>query len=83
MSPPERQPLDQLKFELDEASALRHPKRAMRVTLECGHLRLMPYINTVMGIGAFTACWLCPGDRLVVNREETGVLFNEGMNRHE
>lgn len=78
--------LQQLKLDLDEARALRHPQRAMRVTLECGHLRLMPYINTVMGIGAFTNCRICPpqpNGRLVVNREETGLLFDEGMDRHE
>lgn len=60
-----------------------HPKRAMRVTLECGHLRLMPYINTVMGIGAFTDCRLCEADRLAVNVEETGVLFDEGWAERE
>lgn len=64
---------------IKEATALRHPYRSMRVTMECGHLRLMPYINTVMGIGAQTACKICPSDngqttRTVVNVEETGHL---------
>ena len=66
---------------VDEARALTHPQRAMRVLLECGHLRLMPWNATVMGIGAQTACGICPAPegkphivRLVVDVAETGVL---------
>jgi hypothetical protein len=66
---------------LDEAAAGTHTHRAMRVTLECAHLRLMPWISTVMGIGAQTGCAICPRDehgytasRIVVNVEETGTL---------
>lgn len=74
---------------IDEARAFRHRFRAMRVTLECGHLRLIPEINTVMGIGAYTACVICPQEfdeilkrqrhvsRQVVNVEETGVLHDD------
>lgn len=58
--------------------------RAMRVTLECGHLRLMTAIGTIMGIGAETGCLICPKQddgytpsRVVVNVEETGVLHEE------
>lgn len=61
-----------------------HPHRAMRVTLECGHLRLMPQINCIMGIGAKTSCFVCPDEepgykvaRTVVNVEETGVLHDD------
>lgn len=66
----------EIRHDLDEAAALRHPMRLMRVTLECGHLRLIPHINTVMGIGAHTTCGICPDEpgRLVVNVEETGRL---------
>jgi len=68
--------IEQLKHDLDEAIALRHPQRTMRVTLECGHLRLLPWSSTVLGIGASTLCRLCAdADRLVVNVEETGVLL--------
>lgn len=66
---------------VNEARDLRHPHRSMRVTLECAHHRLMPFINTVMGIGAQTACSICPPEsdghtqaRTVVNVEETGFL---------
>jgi electron transfer flavoprotein alpha/beta subunit len=71
----------EIRDALEEAAALRHPQRAMRVTLECGHLRLMPWIGTVMGIGAQTSCAICPKSedsyppsRVVVNCEETGTL---------
>lgn len=65
---------------VDDARALRHPWRAMRVALECGLLRLLPWHSTVMGVGAYTGCRICPSadggwvERLVVNVEETGVL---------
>jgi hypothetical protein len=56
------------------------------VTLECAHLRLMPCIATAMGIGAQTACKICPSDddgyapaRTVVNVEETGHLDDEWL----
>lgn len=72
---------------LTEARALRHPRRAMRVTLECGHLRLMPWNTSVMGIGAYAGCKLAPcagpdgelADRMVVNMEETGTLLFEHL----
>jgi hypothetical protein len=74
---------DEIFRAIEEASALTHKHRAMRVTLECGHLRLMPMINCVMGIGAFTGCTICPPDkdghtvaRMVVNVEETGHLHD-------
>lgn len=64
-----------------EAHLLRGDFRSMRVTLECAHMRLMPRLDTIMGIGARTACMICPmtetgtwQSRLVVNIEETGVL---------
>lgn len=65
---------------LSEAANFTHRWRAMRVTLECGHLRLTPWMNTTMGIGAYTGCMICPSldgrtaSRQVVNIEETGVL---------
>ena len=62
-----------------EAEAHRQPRRAMRVTLECAHLRLLPWQDTIMGIGAQTGCLICPDrpTRVVVNIEETGVLHND------
>jgi len=63
----------------EEARALRHPQRSMRVTLECAHMRLMSANATAMGIGASTMCPICPDKptRLVVNIEETGILDEE------
>lgn len=58
------------------------PKRAMRVFLECGHIRLMRWNLTVAGIGASTKCPVCPEHtvRLVVKMEETGVTYTPSMN---
>ena len=74
---------------MDDARALRHSFRAMRVTLECGHLRLMPHIDTVMGLGSLTSCGICAVDadgdyvvRTVVNCEETGTLHESWGRRH-
>ena len=65
--------------DMDAAREFRGDQRAMRITLECGHLRLSPYINTIMGIGAWTICSVCDkwSDRRVVNIEETGVLYED------
>jgi hypothetical protein len=67
-----------------QAKELKHPMRAMRVTMECGHLRLTPEINTRMGIGTYTICRICPtpegetvASRQVVNVEETGILHDD------
>lgn len=74
--------LKKLIADMDTASQFQGDQRAMRVTLECSHLRLMPYINTIMGIGSWTMCTVCPQDmRRVVNIEETGKLFDETWNR--
>lgn len=61
--------------EVEAARTGTHPHRLMRVTLDCGHYKLMPKIDTAMGIGAFTGCRYCPvgTDPMVVNVEETGV----------
>jgi hypothetical protein len=62
---------------MQEAAEHRGPHRAMAVTMECGHLRLLPQIATVMGPGAMTGCRMCGEDRparVVVKVEETGVL---------
>lgn len=63
------------------AARFEHPQRLMRITLECGHYRLMEAINcTAGGIGWSTACKICEENqgkqvtRLIVNQEETGVL---------
>jgi len=68
-----------------EARAFRHPQRLMRVTLECAHLRLLPWNVTVTGIGSHTLCQVCPDkpSRTVVNIEETGVLSDEGVREAE
>lgn len=72
----------QLQKDMEAAHQFKGDCRAMRVTLECSHIRLMPYINCIMGIGSFTRCIICEPergkDRLVVNIEETGVLWQEG-----
>lgn len=58
------------------------PKRAMRVFLECGHIKLMQWNLTVAGIGASTLCPVCPGEpgRMAVKIEETGVMYTPSMN---
>ncbi len=68
----------QLHKDIELAAAHKGNQRAMRVTMECGHLRLMPFIDTVMGIGSMAGCQVCPDHpgREVVNVEETGVLHN-------
>ena len=59
---------------MDEAARFEHPLRKMRITLDCAHMRLIPWIDTILGIGASTHCNICNVTRLVVNQEETGVL---------
>ena len=51
-------------------------QRSMRVTLECGHFRLLPWNVTLTGIGSETSCFICPARpvRTVVNIEETGII---------
>ena len=63
----------------------RHPQRAMRVTLECGHMRLMSWHSSAMGISASTICLICVDQpsRLVVNLEETGILSDEFFKNRE
>lgn len=70
-----------LNDDFDSAARFEHPLRQMRVTLECGHLRLMQWQNcAVGGIGWSTQCNVCTQDkgsqvsRVIVNVEETGVL---------
>lgn len=71
------------KLSEELASAERHqnPNRLMRITLECGHFRLMPWRDcNVGGIGWSTQCNMCTEDqgrqvsRQIVNQEETGTL---------
>jgi hypothetical protein len=67
---------DEILRVVEAARHLTHPMRSMRVTMECGHLRLLPWNVTLTGIGSHTGCNIC-GDnveRLVVNVEETGTL---------
>lgn len=66
-----------------EARAHQHPQRLMRVTLECSHLRLLPWNVTGTGIGSRTMCPVCPDkpSRIVVGIEETGVLSDQGARR--
>lgn len=65
---------------VESAARLQHPQRAMRITLECGHIKLGAWNMCVMGIGAFSGCALCDDVvRLVVNMEETGVLWEKNM----
>jgi hypothetical protein len=68
-----------LRAAMEEAAQHRGPHRAMAVTLECGHLRLMSQVNTIMGPGALTGCRMCGEDcppRMVCKVEETGVLHD-------
>lgn len=67
--------------DVDAAARFEHPQRQMRITLNCGHLRLMKFIHcTAGGIGWSTACEICEEIqgkqviRQIVNQEETGVL---------
>lgn len=71
----------QLQERVEAAARFELPERKMRITLECGHLRLMPWYDCVAGgIGWSTACRICEevqgkqASRLIVNVEETGVL---------
>jgi hypothetical protein len=69
--------LKQLYAEVDAAARFEHPKRKMRITLECGHYRLMEaHLCVAGGIGWSTVCKVCPDgpSRVIVNQEETGVL---------
>ena len=70
---------DAMFKEIEDCRNLVHPMRTMRVTLECGHLRLLPYNWTVMGIGAITGCLVCEDTpaRRVMNVEETGQVWFE------
>lgn len=67
-----------LPEEIASAARFEHPERMMRITLECGHFRLMQWQQCgVGGIGFHTNCDICapiPVTRLIVNMEETGVL---------
>jgi hypothetical protein len=82
--------IDIRQHDLDRQAAERHqhPREAMRVLMECGHIRLMPQVDTVQGVGALTGCAVCvpePGqrtvERLVVDVQETGKLFYDTMYR--
>lgn len=60
-----------------QAALFEHPERAMRVVLECAHMRLMPWhVANQSSIGASTLCRVCSGgpSRLIVEVQETGVL---------
>lgn len=63
----------------------RHPQRAMRVVLECAHMRLMSWNVTVTGIGSHTMCPICPDKptRQVVDIQETGVLSDWYFRSHD
>lgn len=66
-----------------DAQNFRHPQRLMRVSLECGHVRLLPWNVAGTGIGSYTLCSVCPDrpQRAAVNLEETGVLSDQGARR--
>lgn len=73
------------------ASEHRTNWEAMAVTLECGHLRLMPKRDAMMGVGASASCGICAWlkalqthhrddihpMRMVCKIEETGVLHED------
>lgn len=68
-------------------------RQTARVTLECGHVRLMRWIDAAMGVGSFTACFICPLDytpeqfhekgrnptRLVVDHEDAMTPWSGSM----
>ncbi len=58
----------------ESAARLEHPERLMRITLECAHLRLMPFVDSLGGIGWSTQCNICNVGRVIVNVEETGAI---------
>jgi hypothetical protein len=66
--------MKQLHDKLDAAARFEHPERLMRVTMECAHMRLMTFRNSIGGIGFNTTCNICSVARVIVNVEETGVL---------
>jgi len=75
--------VDAISKAQQEARAHRHPQRLMRVTLECSHLRLMPWNVTGTGVGSHTLCPVCPDRpaRIVVGIDETGALSDQGARR--
>jgi hypothetical protein len=69
---------------MDDARLHRGPHRAVAVTMECGHLRLLSALACTMGPGAWTGCRMCGDDfpaRMVVKVEETGVLHTESWSK--
>lgn len=73
--------IKQIIEEQELAAKFQHPERLMRITLECGHLRLQQFLVAATGgIGWSTACKICEEIqgkqvvRVIVNVEETGVL---------
>lgn len=77
---------DQIAVAVLSAKDHKHPFRAMRTTLECSHIRLIPFVQAADGIGAWAACRICRPEegernamRQVVNVEETGVLFPDWL----
>ena len=71
----------EIQSEIELAARLEHPERLLRITLDCGHLKLTEArIMETGGIGWSTGCHICPADpgqvcvRKIVNVEETGVL---------
>lgn len=69
-----RRTVKEIAKAVDQAREMNHDYRAMRVTMECGHIRLMPYIDSISGIGTHTECHLCNRARQIVNVEETGTI---------
>jgi hypothetical protein len=69
-----------VRQEMESAERLEHPMRLLRITLECGHFRLMPWQDCLGGIGWSTQCNICTEakgsqvGRQIVNVEETGAL---------
>jgi hypothetical protein len=66
--------MKELQAKIASAARFEHPDRLMRITLECAHMRLMPFQDALGGIGWSTNCKICNVSRLIVNQEETGVL---------
>jgi hypothetical protein len=66
--------MQKLLADQESAAKYEHPERLLRITLECAHMRLMKFIDSLGGIGWSTHCNICDTTRKIVNVEETGVL---------
>lgn len=88
MTPQQQQ---RLIVEMERARNHEGDLRSKCVTLECGHLRLMPHLATIMGVDSHTGCKICteanPTGEQIARRvckiEETGSLDLEAWRAYD